>query len=64
MDLQVGHDIGSDHFPLYAKLMLEVQNENKEIEPPSNEELKAAEEQIEKEEEKNAEEKKDGDEGN
>ena len=49
VDLSLGQDVNSDHFPFYAKLSLEPETpEEKEPKPASTEELKEAETQIEK----------------
>lgn len=56
--MEVGNDVGSDHFPLYAKIMLEPAKAREQERPqPSKDKLKEAEKQIEKEEEKDAKEK-------
>lgn len=53
MDLRLGQDVESDHFPLYAKLSLEPSGARiQEKSAPSEDDLKAAEKQIENEEEK------------
>lgn len=59
--MEVGNDVKSDHFPLYAKLSLEpgvraVQTAT----PASQNEMQEAEKQIEKEEEKDRKEKAEG----
>ena len=49
MELDRGHDIGSDHFPLYSKLIFEPQNsEEQKPEPATVEEIENAKEQIRK----------------
>lgn len=61
MDLRLGNDVESDHFPLYAKLSLEPRSAAAQTpEPPSREDLKEAEKQIEKEDEKDKKEKANG----
>lgn len=58
MDLELGNDVESDHFPLYAKLSLEPEQAfEQKMEPASPEDLKDAEKQIENEAEKEREEK-------
>lgn len=58
VEMQIGSDVGSDHFPLYAKLMLEpAKAEDQKRPAPSKEELEEAENQLEKEEKKDAKEK-------
>ncbi|MGB7785001.1 MAG: endonuclease/exonuclease/phosphatase family protein [Salinimicrobium sp.] len=58
VEMEVGRDVGSDHFPLYAKLMLEpAKAEEQESPEPTQKEMEEAEEQIEKEEKKDAKEK-------
>ena len=59
IDMELGRDVESDHFPLYIKLSLEPENENvQKVKDPSPEELKKAENQIENEAEKEEKEKK------
>ncbi|MEG9326864.1 endonuclease/exonuclease/phosphatase family protein [Salinimicrobium catena] len=61
MDLRLGNDVESDHFPLYVKLSLEPTGApEQEREPATKEELKEAEKQIEKEEKKDQKEKTEG----
>ena len=56
--MKVGNHVGSDHFPLYAKLALDpARAEEQERPQPSLDELQEAEKQIEKEEKKDAKEK-------
>lgn len=58
MEIERGHNVGSDHFPLYVKLSLETaSSQEQKMDPPTQEELKEAEKQIEKEEEKDKKEK-------
>ena len=53
MELERGRDLGSDHFPLYSKLSLEVENAaEQKPEPASPEEIERAREQIRKAAEK------------
>ena len=53
VDLKLGNDIESDHFPLYAKLSFEPESaSNQRMEAASSEEMKKAENQIEKEKKK------------
>jgi len=52
-DFKLGSKIDSDHYPLYVELTLEPENAESQIpEPATEEELKSAREQIEKQEEK------------
>lgn len=61
MDLRLGNDVESDHFPLYVKLSLEPRAAaEQKMEPASKEEIQEAEKQIEKEEEKDKKEKAEG----
>lgn len=61
MDLRLGNNVDSDHFPLYVKLSLEPRSgAEQKMEPASKEEIKEAEKQIEKEEEKDRKEKAEG----
>ncbi len=61
MDLDLGNDVESDHFPLYAKLSLETQSAaQQKKKPASTEEMQEAEKQIKKEEEKDQKEKAEG----
>lgn len=61
MDIERGHKVGSDHFPLFIKLSLEPSlAQEQKMEPPTQEELEEANEQIQKEEEKDKEEKAEG----
>ena len=61
MDIERGHKVGSDHFPLFVQLSLETEiAEEQKLEPPTQEELKEANKQIEKEEEKDKKEKIEG----
>lgn len=61
MELKLGNDVESDHFPLYAKLSLETQSAaEQKMEPASGEERQEAEKQIKKEEEKDRKEKAEG----
>ena len=56
MELLRGNDIESDHFPLYALLILEPKGaENQDQEEPSNQEMEEANEQIQNEVEENEE---------
>jgi endonuclease/exonuclease/phosphatase (EEP) superfamily protein YafD len=58
VQMHVGNDIESDHFPLYAKLSLEPEGGDiQKLPPPDDGEMKEAEEQIQKEEEKDKKEK-------
>lgn len=58
MDLSLGNDICSDHFPLYTKLSLEpVAASQQKKDPASTEELEDAQKQIEKEARKDRKEK-------
>ena len=53
VDLKLGNDIESDHFPLYAKLSFEPESASSQRkEAASSEEMKKAENQIEKEKKK------------
>lgn len=59
VDMSLGKDVESDHFPLHVKLSLEPQNgEVQKMPEPSGEELKEAENQIENQEKKEIKEKK------
>lgn len=59
--IQVGNDVESDHFPLYAKLSLEPENGAIQRMPPPNEkEMKKAENQIRNEDKKDRKEKAEG----
>lgn len=59
--LQVGNDVESDHFPLYAKLSLEPEKgEVQKLPPPDKGEMKEAEKQIQNEDEKDKKEKAEG----
>lgn len=61
MNLDLGNDVESDHFPLYAKLSLEPGSAAKQkMEPASSEDLQEAEKQIRKEDEKDRKEKAEG----
>lgn len=61
MEIRLGHNIDSDHFPLYIKLSLEpAEAAEQKMEPPSEKEMEEAEKQIEKEEEKDKKEKAEG----
>ncbi|MGY5849466.1 endonuclease/exonuclease/phosphatase family protein [Salegentibacter sp. F14] len=61
-DLKTGKNTGSDHFPLYATLSLEPQQADKNTtEPPSENQLKRANEQIKEEEKENVERAKEKD---
>lgn len=61
MDIERGHKVGSDHFPLFVKLSYEpLLSEEQELEPPTQKELEEADKQIEKEEEKDKKEKAEG----
>ncbi len=58
VEMKVGNDVGSDHFPLYAQLTLEPAKAQEQERPePSTKEMEEAEKQIEKEEKKDAKEK-------
>ena len=58
VDMEVGNNVGSDHFPLYAKIMLEPAKAKEQERPePSQDDLDEADKQIEKEEKKDAKEK-------
>lgn len=58
MALELGDDVESDHFPLYAKLSLEPGKAfQQKMDSPSSEELEEAEKNIEKEAEKDRKEK-------
>lgn len=52
-DMKVGGDTNSDHFPYFAVLELEPGEEKGDISPPSEEEMKEANKQIQKEEKEN-----------
>ncbi|WP_029034870.1 endonuclease/exonuclease/phosphatase family protein [Salinimicrobium terrae] len=59
--MEVGHDVESDHFPLYAKLSLEPEvRAVQTVKPASQKEMQEAEKQIEKEEKKDRKEKAEG----
>lgn len=61
MDLNLGNDVESDHFPLYAKLSLEPGSAAKQkMKPASSEDMQEAEKQIQKEKEKDRKEKAEG----
>lgn len=60
MDIARGKNVGSDHFPFYAKLSLEPDiAEEQDVPEPTAEERKNAENQIQKEKKKDQKEKKD-----
>ena len=51
--IQVGNDVGSDHFPFYTRLSLEPsKGDVQKMPPPAPEEIKDAEKQIENQQEK------------
>lgn len=61
VEIKVGNDVESDHFPLYAKLSLEPEKAAvQELPPPKKEDLQKAEDQIEKENRKDQKEKAEG----
>lgn len=61
MEMRLGQDVDSDHFPLYVKLSLEpAKSEEQKMKPPSKGEMQEAEKQIEKEDEKDRKEKAEG----
>lgn len=61
MELRLGDDVESDHFPLYVKLSLEPKAAaEQKMEPASKEEMQEAEKQIEKEDKKDKKEKAEG----
>ncbi len=61
MDLRLGNDVESDHFPLYVKLSLEPQSAAEQRkDPPSKEDMEEAEKNIEKEDKKDRKEKANG----
>lgn len=59
VDMELGRNVDSDHFPLHIKLSLEPQNsEEQEMPEPSGKELKKAQKQIENQAEKEQKERK------
>lgn len=61
IDLDLGNDVGSDHFPFYVKLSLEPESkESQKKKPPTQENMEDAEKQLDKEEKKDAKEKSKG----
>lgn len=61
VELELGNDVGSDHFPLYAKLSLEPQiKESQEKKNASGEEMQEADKQIRKQQDKASEENEEG----
>jgi endonuclease/exonuclease/phosphatase (EEP) superfamily protein YafD len=58
IDMELGKDVGSDHFPLHIKLSLEPQNDEEQKMPePSKKEMEKADKQIENQAEKEQKEK-------
>lgn len=61
VEIKVGNDVESDHFPLYAKLSFEPEKAAvQKMPPPEEKEMEEAEDQIEKEDEKDKKEKAEG----
>ena len=54
--IEVGHDIGSDHFPAFAEITYEPERAQEQIpEPPTENQLKNARKQIKAEQEEDQE---------